>query len=140
MRSVTDDYEDEIGVPCGYLACGKVIVQVVGRGRRKEFCSETCRRAADRDFKRARSRAELYEEQLRRSQHHAAAYGRKGGDTVTPEQTAQFESRARVALAKAEMAIELGADPVRTRELLENLVAAVRPLLGESDRTAARLA
>lgn len=122
--------EDQIGLNCGRLSCGKVIVQSLGRGRRKEFCSETCRRAADRDYKRAKARAHVLDEQLRKTQHHVAAYGRKAEEGVrTPEQLARLQADARVAFTRAATVVELGAGADRAQAELEALVEALRPLL-----------
>ena len=141
MSETPGGVEDQIGLNCGFLSCGQVVVQPLSRGRRKEFCSETCRRAADRDYKRARSRVDVLDEQLRKSQHHAAAYGRKAdAGVLTLEQIARIESDARVALARAEVALELGASPERAAAELVALVAAVQPLLRDTLTVAARLA
>lgn len=124
------DSEDQIGLKCGLLSCGKVIVQPLGRGRRKEFCSETCRRAADRDYKRARAYAEVLDDQLRKTQHHVAAYGRKAEEDIrTPEQLARLQADARVAFRGAATVVELDADPERAKAELKELVEALRPLL-----------
>lgn len=124
------DLEDQIARYCGLLSCGKVLVQSLGRGRRKEFCSETCRRAADRDYKRAMARTELFEEQLRKAKHHAAAYGRKAEPGVlTPEVMTRLQGNVREAFARASTVVELGTSPERAAEELERLVTALRPLL-----------
>jgi hypothetical protein len=124
------DADDQIALYCGRLTCGKVIVQSIGRGRRREFCSDTCRRAADRDYKRARAHVELFEEQLRTSQHEVAAYGRKAEeDVLTPDSLGRLQTEARVAFTRAATVVELGASPDRAMAELETLVAAFRPLL-----------
>jgi len=130
-----DDVEDQatlgqIAVYCGRLSCRKPIVQDIGPGRRKEFCSDTCRRGADREFKRAKAHVELFEEHLRRTQHEVAAYGRKAEDGVlTPEQWQRLESEALVAFTRAATIVELGRVPERAFEELEVLVNALRPFL-----------
>ncbi|MFV0253275.1 MAG: hypothetical protein ACK5H2_08050 [Beutenbergiaceae bacterium] len=127
--------EGEVALYCGRLSCRKVIVQTVGRGRRKEFCSETCRRGADREYKRARAHAELFETQLRNTRHEVAAYGRKAEEGVlSPEESARLRADARVAFARASTVAELGGPPERMAAELAALVDAVRPLL-ESDRS-----
>lgn len=130
LADQTGDTEDQIAIYCGLLSCAKPLIQSAGRGRRKEFCSETCRRAADRDYKRATSRAETLEEQLRKTQHHVAAYGRKPeAGVLTPEAMARLQGNAREAFARASMVVELGAPPERAAEELGRLVTALRPLL-----------
>lgn len=130
MNESFDEVDDHIAIYCGWLACGKLIAQTPGRGRRKEFCSDICRRAADRDYKRVKVRVEVFEEQLRRSQHHVAAYGRKAEEgSLTPEGWAAIEGAARIAFARAEAVVELGAAPERIAHELEALVGALKPLL-----------
>lgn len=135
--------DDQIALYCGRLSCKKVIVQSVGRGRRKEFCSETCRRGADRDYKRAKAHAGLFEEQLRNSQHEVAAYGRKADEgMLTPEELHRLQIDARVAFARAATIVELRGAPERAFAELAALVEAVRPLLepGQGGGTASRSA
>lgn len=116
---------------CGWLSCRKPIVQDIGPGRRKEFCSDTCRRGADRDYKRAKAHVELFEEQLRRSQHEVATYGRRADEGVlTADEVLRLQADARVALARATTVAELAGDqPERIRAELEALIVAVRPIL-----------
>lgn len=141
MNDLHDELEDQVGTHCGWLGCGKLIVQTLRRGRRKEFCSDTCRRAADRDYKRVRARIDIYGEELRKSQHHAAAYGRKAEDgTLSPEQWSQIESAARIAFARASTVVDLGAPPDRVAQELEALVKALTPLLDEGFNLTARSA
>jgi hypothetical protein len=133
--------EDQVAIYCGRLTCGKLIVQTVGRGRRKEFCSETCRRSADRDYKRAKSHGELFAEQLRKTQHEVAAYGRKAEDgLLTPEEQHHLMAEARVAFTRAATVVELGATSDRAQVELELLVAALRPVLERSVSIAAQSA
>lgn len=124
--------DDKFALYCGRLSCREVIVQSIGRGRRKEYCSETCRRGAERDYKRAKSLVELFEEQLRETQHEVAAYGRKGEqDLLTPDELLRLQADARVAFGRADLMVELGVPPERAMEALEALVSAVRPLLAQ---------
>lgn len=137
-----DQMDDvEIASYCGRLTCGKAFIQSAGRGRPKEFCSETCRRGADRDYKRARGRANLLDEQLRRTRHEVAAYGRKPEEgQLTPAERMQAEIEAQAALIRATTVLELGATSERVLTELQALVAAVRPVLDASVRQAAQIA
>lgn len=121
----------QIASYCGRLSCRKPIVQDIGPGRRKEFCSDTCRRGADRDYKRAKAHVELFEEQLRRSQHEVATYGRRADEGVlTADEVLRLQSDARVALARATAVAEFAGDePERIRAELDALIASVRPIL-----------
>lgn len=131
----------QIAVPCSRLSCKKPVVQELGPGRRKEYCSETCRRGADRDYKRARAHVDTFEERLRRSQHEVAAYGRKAeADAFSPEQLVRLETAARVAFARAETLVEVGVPSDLAVNELAALVQALRPLIAESIGFTARSA
>jgi hypothetical protein len=120
----------QIAVPCGRLSCKKPVVQELGPGRRKEYCSDTCRRGADREYKRARAHVDTFEEYLRRSQHEVASYGRKAeADALSPEQVVSFETAARVAFARAETLVEVGVPTDLAVVELAALVQALRPLM-----------
>jgi hypothetical protein len=126
-------HDFEIAEYCGRLSCAKPIVQPAGRGRRREFCSDTCRRAADRDYKRAKAMVEHFEKYLRRSRHEVAAYGRRAesdATILTPDDEASIYRDAAVALERARTIVELRADeadPLLAE--LKALVVATTPLL-----------
>lgn len=121
---------DQIAVPCGRLSCRQPVIQEVGPGRRKEFCSDTCRRGADREYKRARTHVSTYGEVLRRAQHEVASYGRKAEEGVlTPDEVVRLESDARVAFTRAATAVEFGVSAEQAGDELRALVQALRPLL-----------
>lgn len=127
------DAEFEIVEYCGRLSCRKPIVQSAGRGRRKEFCSDTCRRGADRDYKRAKALVEHFDHNLRRTRHEVAAYGRKAeadSGFRTPEEEAADLGAAHAAISRAEGIIEF-ADDNDDRYLVElrRLVEAVKPAI-----------
>lgn len=130
-----------IAVPCGRLSCRKPVVQELGPGRRKEYCSDTCRRGADREYKRAKAHVDTFEEYLRRSQHEVASYGRKAEvETLSPEQLVSLETAARVAFARAEALVEVGVPADLAAIELTALVQALRPLMTASVGFTARSA
>jgi hypothetical protein len=105
-------------------------MQEVGPGRRKEFCSETCRRGADREYKRAKTHVSTYSEVLRRAQHEVATYGRKGDvGELTPDDVADLESKARIAFTRASTLVEVGVPQESAADELRTLVEALAPLL-----------
>ena len=127
----TGDADFEVVEYCGRLSCRKPIVQPAGRGRRREFCSETCRRGADRDYKRAKALVEASERNLREFRHEVAAYGRKPEEGVpTPEEQERAHSEASAAFSRAQGVIEFSAG-VEDRYLdeLRRLVAALGPII-----------
>jgi hypothetical protein len=131
----------QIAPPCGRLSCKKPVVQELGPGRRKEYCSDTCRRGADREYKRAKAHVDTFEEYLRRSRHEVASYGRKAeADTLSPEQLASLENAARVAFARAEALVEVGVPTDLAVAELAALVQALRPLMTTSVGFTARSA
>ena len=136
MVSTDDEVDGEFEIVeyCGRLSCHRPIVQTAGRGRRREFCSETCRRGADRDYKRAKALVEHFEQGVTKLRHEVAAYGRKSeadGGLQTPADQARTLADARVALERAETVLEYttGTDE-RLRAELDRLVTAFRPLVG----------
>lgn len=128
-----DEHDPSIGdiaLPCGRRTCRKPVHQELGRGRRKEYCSDTCRRGADREYKQAKAFVERFEEQLRRSQHDVASYGRRPDESVLiTEQVARLEAEARVAFARASTWVEAGVAPDRAVTELAALVQALEPIL-----------
>ena len=129
----------EVAEYCGNLSCHKVIIQTTGRGRRREFCSDTCRRAADRDYKRAKALVEVFERNLRKVRYEVAAHGRKAesdGDLRTPDEEARIQMAALSALSRAEAVLEYASSAADDRFLqeLRQLVEAVRPAIGAGDQ------
>ena len=135
MRETAEGSDSEFDVVeyCGRLSCRKPIVQTAGRGRRREFCSETCRRGADRDYKRAKALAESCERSLRSFRYEVAAYGRKtevAEGRRTPEDDERIQREAQAAISRAQAIVEFS-DAPDDRYLVElrRLVQAVEPLL-----------
>jgi hypothetical protein len=104
---VADDvFEIELTGYCGWPSCRKPFPQTTGRGRRKEFCSETCRRGADRDYKRARAMVEHFEKLLTRSRYDVATFGRGDEEVETPDVQARLFADANAALQRAQAVLE----------------------------------
>jgi len=125
------DSDFEVIEYCGRLSCRKPIVQTAGRGRRREFCSETCRRGADREYKRAKALVESFERNLRNFRHEVAAYGRKGEeDLATPADQELIHRNAVAAISRARAVVEYSVD-VEDRYLAElnHLLDAVEPMV-----------
>lgn len=125
--------EFEFADYCARPMCRKEFRQTAGRGRRKDYCSETCRRLADRDYKRAKALVEHFDRLARRSRHDVLAFGRSPdegiesavSDEVALERAASALERARAVLRFA------GNSDERLVEELESLCAAVAPALAQ---------
>jgi hypothetical protein len=131
--NIAGDSDFEVVEYCGRLSCRRPIVQTAGRGRRREFCSETCRRGADREYKRAKALVETFERNLRNFRHEVAAYGRKAeveAGIRTPEDDERIQREALAAVSRAQAVLEFS-DGTDDRYLpeLRRLVQAVEPLL-----------
>lgn len=132
---VGGDTDFEVVAYCGRLSCRKPIVQTAGRGRPREFCSETCRRGADRDYKRAKALVEASERNLRQFRHEVAAYGRKPEDGLpTLEDQERARQGALAALSRAQGVLAFSARVVDDPYLeeLRRLVAAVEPVMASA--------
>lgn len=78
VTATVETPDDQFDLPdmCARPLCRQEFRQAVGRGRKKDYCSETCRRLADRDYKRARATVEHFDKLARRSRHDVLAFGR----------------------------------------------------------------
>lgn len=126
--------EEQFELPdlCARPQCRAEFRQTVGRGRRKDYCSEACRRLADRDYKRARATVEHFDKLARRSRHDVLAFGR-ATDELDDGAVGMGEAitRAASALERAEAVLRfVGTDAdERLVTELQALVAGTRDLL-----------
>jgi len=122
---------------CGRLSCRKPILQTTGRGRPREFCSETCRRGADREYKRAKALVESFERNLRNFRHEVATYGRKAEeDLATPEDQELIHRNAVAAISRARAVVEYSVDAEdRYLAELSYLLDAVEPMVSPAVAT-----
>jgi len=128
--------DDQFELPdlCARPQCRKEFRQSVGRGRRKDYCSETCRRLADRDYKRARATVEHFEKLARRSRHDVLAFGRAADeldDFAVSEEVAIAQAAAALERADAVLRFVGDADPGLVDEL-DALCSGVRALVTHS--------
>lgn len=124
--------DDQFDLPdlCARPQCRKEFRQQVGRGRKKDYCSETCRRLADRDYKRARATVEHFEKLARRSRHDVLAFGRSADeqdDGGVSEEVALVQAGDALDRADAVLRFVGDADPRLVEELraLRNGVSAL---------------
>lgn len=125
--------DDDFDLPdlCARPQCRKEFRQSVGRGRKANYCSETCRRLADRDYKRAKATVEHFEKLARRSRYDVLAFGRSA-DELGESESAEVVLRAALdALGRAEAVLRfVGADA--DERLVDELIAlreGVKPLV-----------
>lgn len=114
--------DDQFDLPdlCARPQCRKEFRQQVGRGRKKDYCSETCRRLADRDYKRARATVEHFEKLARRSRHDVLAFGRSAdepADGGVSEEVALVQAADALGRADAVLRFVGDADPRLVEEL-----------------------
>ncbi len=117
---------------CARPMCRKEFRHSTGRGRRRDYCSETCRRLADRDYKRAKAMVEHFEALADRSRSDVRAFGRATDDlddaSDVPADVARERATAGVARARAVLRFAEGSDPLLVAELRE-LCDALEPAL-----------
>lgn len=118
---------------CARPMCRKEFRRSAGRGRRRDYCSETCRRLADRDYKRAKAMIEQFERLARRSRHDALAFGR-AADERDPAQLSEEIAleRAVGSLRQAEAVLRFASGDERLIQELDALCEGVRPLIEQT--------
>jgi len=130
-----DGADDDFDLPdlCARPQCRKEFRQNVGRGRKANYCSETCRRLADRDYKRAKATVEHFEKLARRSRYDVLAFGRTAGELGESESPEVVLRAALDAVSRAEAVLRfVGGDA--DERLVNELVAlrdGVKPLVGQ---------
>ena len=119
---------------CSRPMCRKEFRRSAGRGRRRDYCSDICRRLADRDYKRAKAMVEQFERLARRSRHDVLAFGRSA-DEQDPAQIDEDVAleRAVGALGRAETVLSFAVDAdERLLTEIRRLCDAVRPLIEQA--------
>lgn len=119
---------------CARPMCRREFRQSSGRGRRRDYCSETCRRLADRDYKRAKAMVDQFERLARRSRYDVQAFGRAADEQDAAQVSDEVAlERAIGALSRAETVLRFAseADERLITEIRE-LCAGVRPLIQQA--------
>lgn len=110
---------------CARPACRQEFRQSAGRGRRRDYCSDLCRRQADRDYKRAKAMLAHFEELASRSRLDVAAFGRGNEEhpPATHGEPPELQRRAlERAIARAGGVLEFASED-RDPQLLKELRA-----------------
>ena len=118
---------------CARPACRRAFTRVVGPGRPQAFCSEVCRRSAERELRQAKSRLAHFEALVDQMRADVAAFSRTGTtDGVDPDAGVSPDARRTAQDAVHRVAgvlafLERSDDPI-AREL-SALHAAVTPIV-----------
>lgn len=128
-----DDEREDLQATCANPRCDEQFLRTAGPGRRKDFHSDDCRRAAERDHRKLVSRLDHYERQAEQTRARLGAYLRTNIEQSVTERTgpsaAEIE-RAREAIAEVRgMARFLPQHQSGFAQDLLNLFEAVEPLL-----------
>lgn len=131
-RQPPDDEANDLFDYCARPSCGTGFLRSPGPGRRQDYCTEACRRAAEKELRDIRRRLAHVEHVLDKLRRQAAAYGRSADDADVLEPPDVLARRAMDALLRAEGALRYApvADPVT--EDLRALAEGVAPLLRTS--------
>lgn len=131
-----EDEGEPLVAYCALPSCRTEFRRTSGPGRRKDFCSDECRRAAEKDLRRLKSRFVHYENVVQQLKIDIAAFGRSSDDEESVEQPDVAAQRASEALARAQGVLRFAPndDPLAA-ELLA-LVDAVAPLVPRAERRA----
>jgi len=140
VAATGESAEDQFDLPdlCARPQCRQEFRQAVGRGRKKDYCSDTCRRLADRDYKRARATVkraratvEHFDKLARRSRHDVLAFGRSAdevGEVAVSEEVSIALAAGALDRAEAVLRFVTDGDDRLVAEL-EALCAGVRSLV-----------
>ena len=118
---------------CARPACRREFTRTVGPGRPQAFCSEVCRRSAERELRQAKSRLAHFETLVEQMRVDVAAFGRTAstddaGPSADPSSEARQSAQAAVHRVAGVLAfLERSDDPI-AREL-SALHAAVTPVV-----------
>lgn len=114
---------------CSRPSCRKEFRRTAGPGRPQAFCSEFCRRAAERELRQVRSRLAHFESVVEKLRIDVAAFGRADDEGLEPG-ILELRRRAHEAIARTGGALEFmsNRDEPSAREL-QRLYDAVAPLL-----------
>lgn len=112
---------------CADPSCRSPYQKVIGRGRPQRFCSETCRRRAEKSLRKVRSRLRHYDEMATISRIDIAAHGREDGEGDTELDLRQSASNA-IGRAEAALRFLTDRDDPAVNEF-RRLYEAVAPLL-----------
>jgi hypothetical protein len=80
----------EVPAFCSYPKCRREYRCTLGRGRRKAFCSDICRRTAEKELRQVKSRLAHLESLVEQARIEVASYGR---DEQEPHEAGPLDAR-----------------------------------------------
>jgi hypothetical protein len=117
---------------CSRPNCRKEFRRTARPGRPQEYCSEICRRAAEKEFRRARSRLAHYEGLVEKLRVDVAAHGRpdaeQDGDDQLPV-SLDARQRAENAVRRASGVLRFADPDDPAVQELQMLYRAVAPVI-----------
>lgn len=122
--------EETLDLPalCALPSCRTEYRRIVGPGRPQLYCSDVCRRRAEKEARQLRSRLSHFESLVAQARIDLAAYGRADGSIDLPDHSSLEE--AKLALARASGALRFlpNRDDAAADEL-RRLYEAVAPVI-----------
>jgi hypothetical protein len=117
---------------CWRPKCRKEFRRTVGPGRPQGYCSEICRRTAEKELRQARSRLAHFEDLVRKLRIDVAAFGKHEDDEAGYElASASFEARqtAENAVRRAAGALAFANPDEPAARELQMFYEAVAPVI-----------
>lgn len=125
-RVVSLGVADGVGDAVDYCArpkCRKEFRRQLGPGRRREYCSDECRRTAETEYKRTKAMLRRHEQLVAKFRADLAAFGR---DEDGPESAEAVD--VQVALARAEGILDYADPGERLYDELHRATVALKSL------------
>lgn len=122
---------------CARPECRREFRRTLGPGRRQAFCSEICRRTAEKELRQVRARLQHFETIVDQLRVDVAAFDRGEREAASPRPQASQWMEAVAALARAAGVLSVANPDTPLLGELQRLHDAVAPLLTELGRTTA---
>jgi hypothetical protein len=116
---------------CSRPKCRNEFRRTAHPGRPQEYCSEICRRAAEKEFRRARSRLAHYEGLVEKLRIDVAAHGRPDAEDGDDQQPVSLDARQRAenAVRRASGVLRFADPDDPAVQELQMLYGAVAPVI-----------
>jgi hypothetical protein len=115
---------------CSRPGCRREFRRVVSPGRRQDYCSDTCRRLAEKELRQAKSRLAHFEELVKKFRSDVASFGKAAdGDNRDGQPVTEQLRTAESALRRVEWALVFADASEPAVEELRRLYEPVAPLI-----------